>query len=155
MSDTTALFPSKHYRDAFYAQLKLLPIKFIHIGFQGGGDSGEIYSIEAIPKDEGNVVHLSEIELLWPKVNYASDPVEEVLTSLDKIVEDIGYRALDMSDLDWYNNEGGQGYVDIILDDGEPHINMHMEINYTKTDDYEFDSRDGNLKEVAEDENED
>ena len=153
MSDTTALFPSKHYRDALYAQLKLLPIKFIHIGFQGGNDSGEIYSIEAIPTHEGNEVNLTEINFLWPKVDYSGNPNDDVLTPLDKILEDVGYRALDMTDLDWYNNDGGQGYIDIVLNDGEPYINMHMEINYTKTDDYEFDSRDGNLTEVAGEEN--
>ena len=144
MSDTTALYPSKHYRDALYAQLKLLPIDGVCIEFQGGGDSGEIYNIYAKAKHEGNEVDLKQVGILWLDLNN-----KEVMMPLDKILEDVGYRALDMSDLDWYNNDGGQGSIEIVLDDGEPYVNMHMEINYVSHEDHEFDSREGDLTEYA------
>ena len=144
MSDSTALFPSKYHRDAFYAQLKLMPIKEIRIQFQGGGDSGEIYSIEAIPTHEGNVVNITEVSLTWMNMQG-----QEVMMSLDKILEEIGYAALDMSDLDWYNNDGGQGDIIIHLDEDEPYISMNMEINYVTHEDHAFDSREGDLTEVA------
>lgn len=145
MSNTSSLFPSKHYRDALYAQLKLLPIVGVSIEFQGGGDSGEIYSIAPLKaSDEVNEINLKDVSILWQGVNGA-----ETMMPLDKILEDVGYAALDMSNLDWYNNEGGQGSVEIVLNDGEPYVVMNMGINYTTTEDHTFDTREGDLTEVA------
>ena len=108
--------------DAFY--LKDLGVTEITINYSGGGDSGQIDSIEyANPKVKGE---------------FSTIP-ERIL----KAVESEGYRLLNGID-DWYNNEGGYGTIVINVSDFEYAIDAHYyeEAPSTyneETGDYDYD----------------
>ena len=69
--------------------------------FQGGGDSGEL---------EGNIV-----------INGSSE-------DMPKLIEDMLYHWLEETDVDWYNNEGGQG--SFIFNPSDSQIYLNLEQNY-------------------------
>ena len=60
------------------------------------------------------------------------------LTSLRDIIEHITYAALEHTQLDWYNNDGGQGDLTIDLSNTPPTIVLSLGINHVETEDYTF-----------------
>ena len=133
-------FDSKEEMIALTAQMKMLGVTLADISFQGGGDSGEIYSIDLYK----GLAHNESIEMptdmvSWTKQTYGDQEPTQSNISIDKVLDDIGYRVLDATGMDWYNNEGGQGTVHIYFDDELPRIEVNMEINITNTEDHDFD----------------
>jgi len=135
------LFENDQEKEALYAQLKLMGAVMVEIHFQGGGDSGEIDSISYRNNNkEWNQVPHDMVS--WTKIVYGTQEAKQEQLSLHDALEDLGYRALDNTDLDWYNNDGGQGALTIDLTENPPEIHMVVGINYTSTEDYEFTEED-------------
>jgi hypothetical protein len=63
---------------------------------------------------------------------------EEVMT-LEKIAKDLTLQALEDQGLDWYNNDGGQGTLEIDFATSPPTITLDVGINYTSVDEHSFD----------------
>lgn len=59
--------------------------------------------------------------------------------TLGEIVESLCNTALDHSELDWYNNDGGQGYFTIDLTTDTPSVTLDVGINHMTTEDHVFD----------------
>lgn len=130
-------FDSKEEMIAFTAQMKMLGVKFASISFQGGGDSGEIYSIDLFNMSSEAMETPTDM-VSWTKQIYGDQVKLQKDISIGDVLDDIGYRVLDATGLDWYNNEGGQGTVDIYFDEELPRIEVDMGINETHVEDFEF-----------------
>jgi hypothetical protein len=132
-------FDSKEEMIALTAQMKMLGVTLADISFQGGGDSGEIYSIDLYK----GLMHNESIEMptdmvSWTKQVYGDQVKTQKDISIGDVLDDIGYRVLDATGMDWYNNEGGQGTVHIYFDEELPRIEVNMEINVTHTEDHDI-----------------
>ena len=133
--DSNKFFDSKQEMIAFTAQMKMLGVKNVDISFQGGGDSGEIYSVDYV-NINGEVMEPPKDMISWTKQTYGDQEKTQADISIDKVIEDIGYRVLDATGMDWYNNDGGQGIVHIRFDGELPTIDVDMEINITETEEH-------------------
>lgn len=129
-------FDSKDEMIALTAQLKMLGVIQVDIHFQGGGDSGEIYSVDLMNGKDG--VPMPDGMVAWTKQVYGGQQPQTKQVTVRDALEDIGYRVLDATGMDWYNNDGGQGTVHIDLDGELPSVHVDMGINYTQTEDHEF-----------------
>jgi hypothetical protein len=130
-------FDSKEEMIALTAQMKMLGVKYVAISFQGGGDSGEIYSIDLYNMNNESIEMPTDM-VSWTKQVYGDQVKTQSNISIDKALDDIGYRVLDATGMDWYNNEGGQGTITINFEDELPLIEVGMEINVTHTEDHDF-----------------
>ena len=137
MSDKR-FFDSKDEAVALTTQLKMLGVHKVQIAFSGAGDSGEIEYIDLFDANEEQVAMPTDM-IAWTKQVYGEQKPETKQVKLRDALEDIGYRVLDETGMDWYNNEGGQGYVYLNVDSGVVfNVNVDMEINITQTEDHEF-----------------
>lgn len=135
MSDTK-FFDSKDEAVALTTQLKMLGVTKVVINFQGSGDSGEIDYIELLNGDD--VVDMPSDMIAWTKQVYGEQKPETKQVKLRDALEDIGYRVLDETGMDWYNNDGGQGNVYLDVEGSVFSVRVDMEINITNTEDHEF-----------------
>ena len=132
------IFPNEQEKTTLLTQLNLLGAKKVRVEFQGGGDSGQVEYVGYQDKnDEWNTIP-DEITS-WTKQTYGSQEPQQERISLDEVLEDLCYRALDETGLDWYNNDGGQGNLTIDFSESPPKISLYVGINQTTTDDYEYD----------------
>ena len=136
MSDKK-FFDSKEEMVALTAQVKLMGVKYVNISFQGGGDEGEIYSIDMYGQGD-EVIPMSDDMVSWTKQVYGDMEKEQKPVTLDKALDDIGLRVLDATGMDWYNNEGGQGKVTLHFDGELPRVEVDMGINVTNVEDHTF-----------------
>jgi hypothetical protein len=142
-------FPNPDRKRLLMTLLKMMGGNKVHVTFSGGGDSGSIESVSLLDSD-GNSVSLENTMFEWEsesqfhniytgnwelKRDVEEMPLADILT---KICED----CLDSTDLDWYNNEGGQGQLTIDLTQDPPSIDLNVEINYTHTENHNFDFND-------------
>lgn len=88
----------------------------IEVIFSGGGDSGQIDSVDIRTGRE--VFNNSNKIVAWVRAekafNRATNEWEEGLIentaiSIGDLIEEFVYADLEHTDVDWYNNEGGQG----------------------------------------------
>lgn len=131
-------FSSKDEAVALTTQLKMLGVATVGIVFSGAGDSGEV---EAVYLHNANdeVVDMQTDMVAWTKQVYGEQKPETKQVMLRDALEDIGYRVLDETGMDWYNNDGGQGTVYLKVDSGEVFtVRVDMEINITQTEDHNF-----------------
>jgi hypothetical protein len=131
-------FSSKDEAVALTTQLKMLGVATVGIVFSGAGDNGEV---EAVYLHNANdeVVDMQTDMVAWTKQVYGEQKPETKQVMLRDALEDIGYRVLDETGMDWYNNDGGQGTVYLKVDSGEVFtVRVDMEINITQTEDHEF-----------------
>jgi hypothetical protein len=139
-------FPSQEHKIILLTQLRTLRVKAVEVAFSGGGDSGDINSIDAYDSDMKDV-NLTKHYLDWPEESSRHDPdtnawiheVKVVTKSLDDILRDVTFDALAASGLDWYNNDGGQGSLIIDFNQSPPEIKIDVGINYTTTEDHTID----------------
>jgi len=81
----------------------------IKVIFEGSGDSGSIDDIAIYKEDEhhycGNALSYDFMELLL------SDG-----RSVARVIEDWAYVVLDRVGIDWQNNDGGEGYINVFIE---------------------------------------
>ena len=140
-------FPDKDKKHVLITFLRMIGAVQVEVQFQGGGDSGEIEEARAYDKD-GKELDLSVSKLDWTtEKEVFKDGVWVAETEQDfVVVKDILRSAtetmLENEGLDWYNNDGGQGRMLIDLTAEPPVITLEVGINYTQTDEHEFDYTD-------------
>jgi hypothetical protein len=140
-------FTKQHVQNLF-AQLKLLNVNSFEIEFDGSGDSGQIEGVTFYDSSI-EVMDIPEDTISWVYTAYGQEPKETKVT-LHKAIEDLGYSMLDESGHDWYNNDGGYGTIDVLLEgeDGKPTVHMEINIRYSTEDQYDYD--DNNFSMFAE-----
>jgi hypothetical protein len=104
----------------------------IKVHYAGSGDSGAIesivYTTEDLDKDEVDAFNELDTLNIWSTENNLS-----VLNSgLSSLVEDFITDKL-LNDIeDWYNNDGGEGDVLILVPSGKYQINNRIYITHTE-----------------------
>ena len=135
------IFPSKEERETLLTQLNLLGAKQVYVDFRGGGDDGEIEGVYYRDKSD-ELQDMPTDMIAWTKQTYGEQPKETKDMKLVDVLEDLCYRALDQTGLDWYNNEGGQGNLRIDFTETPVAISLNVGINTMSTDDHNFDLND-------------
>jgi hypothetical protein len=147
-------FPDKDQKHVLITFLRMIGAVQVEVLFQGGGDSGEIEEARAYDKDTRQL-DISTSKLDWTVEKEVFKDGEWVRETVQEfvVVKDILRSAtetmLENEGLDWYNNDGGQGVMRIDLTAEPPVITLEVGINYTRTDDHEFDYTDYEEKEDA------
>lgn len=140
------IFPSEEHRAELLMRLKLLGVSEITVGFSGGGDSGSIEDVMAVSADGGGVDLENQPSMSWVKEtsthNRATHRWDKHYVSVDLSLKDIliqmTEQALEEASLDWYNNDGGQGYLAIDFTMSPPDIRLEIGINRIETDQHLF-----------------
>jgi hypothetical protein len=130
-------YPSQQEKETLMTQLNLLGAKEVVVEFRGGGDEGQVDGVYYIDVN-GNAQDIPTDMIAWTKQTYGKqENTQEKITMID-VLEDVCYRALDGTGLDWFNNEGGQGNLRIDLRESPPKTTLHVGINEMTTEDHEF-----------------
>lgn len=140
------IFPSQEHRDELLMRLKLLGIAVITVDFSGSGDNGNINDVLAHTADDVEVNLDDQPLMSWMEETSTYNSVTRqwdksyhpVHLSLESILTKMTEQALEETDLDWYNNDGGQGDLTIDFRESPPKIELQVGINYTQTDDHKF-----------------
>ena len=141
------IYPSNEEKQKLLTQLNLLGAKQVYVEFRGGGDEGEIESVYYNNRNDEHL-EIPKDMISWTQVVYGDKPKLTKEMSLVDVLEDLCYRALDGTGLDWYNNEGGQGSLVIDFTESPPKTILNVGINQTTTDDYEYDLNDNDEEEI-------
>ena len=88
--------------------------------------------------DAIKLVDVDENTISWTVTTYGDNKAEAQTIPLYQAVEDIGYRVLDATGMDWYNNDGGQGHIYLKVVGDTIKVEVDMGINVTQTDPYTF-----------------
>lgn len=141
------VFPSKEKKTLLMNMLKVLGGHKAVVEFQGGGDSGEIHN--AVLYDQNNKeIDCTGITFDWhSQSDTFNDGVWDTHSKFGPvpvldILREVTEQMLENEGLDWYNNDGGQGELQIDLTQSPPVIVLNVGINYTQTDYHEFDYTD-------------
>ena len=132
------IFPNKQEKETLLTQLNLLGAKHVYVEFRGGGDDGEIEGVYYRDKND-DIQDMPTDMIAWTKQTYGEQTEETKNTSLVDVLEDLCYRALDETGLDWYNNDGGQGGLHIDFTKTPVAISLNVGINTLSTDAHFFD----------------
>jgi len=131
------IFPSNEEKQKLLTQLNLLGATAVVVEFRGGGDEGEIESVHYIDRND-DVHDIPSDMISWTQMVYGDKPKLTKEMSLVDVLEDLCYRALDEANMDWYNNEGGQGQLVIDFRESPPKTCLELGINSMSTEDYKF-----------------
>ena len=124
--------------DMLFAQLRLHNVAKIVINFEGAGDSGSIDDVILL-NASGDYVRIPESTIAWKSMNYGAEG-KHVDTTLREAIEDLGYRMLDTTGIDWYNNDGGYGQIDIVISNiDDICVAFDMNQRYMEVENFEFD----------------
>ena len=132
------IFANEQEKATLLTQLNLLGAKEVRVEFQGGGDDGQVDGVYMLDNN-GAYIDVPDDMIAWTTLTYGEQEAESKQTKLVDALEDLCSRALDNTGLDWYNNAGGQGSLTIDFKENPPTITLHVGINQTTTDDYEYD----------------
>jgi len=110
--------------------LKDLGITSIHVHYEGSGDSGSITDVEYYTGENGETVHFKH------DLNISDEMHQKLI--------DLCYPMLDDIE-DWYNNDGGYGFINIDLD--KLHYHISNNIRYTS---YEIYNHEGSIHDLSE-----
>lgn len=117
-------------------ELNDLGIKYVYVNYSGGGDEGAVDGIYAVYEfDKMNTDTWN-----WKTDSISTFISDETLTfelpkNLKDKVDELLYKII-LNDIeDWYNNDGGYGYVVISVPSGDYIVQNN--IYYTTTDTYE------------------
>ena len=131
------IFPSNKEKQKLLTQLNLLGAKEVFVEFRGGGDDGEIESVYYKDRHDEHL-EIPKDMISWTQMVYGNKPLETKEMSLVDVLEDLCYRALDDVNMDWCNNEGGQGHLHIDFTQSPPITHLAIGINTMSTEDYSF-----------------
>lgn len=137
----TNIFPSKEEKETLLTQLNLLGAKRVYVEFRGGGDDGQVEGVYYQDKHD-EMQDIPTDMIAWTKQTYGNQEKETKNMTLVDVLEDVCYRALDHTGLDWYNNEGGQGQLTIDFTESPPNIFLNVGVNTMTTEDHNFDLND-------------
>ncbi len=151
------VFGTKEHFERVCAHLITQGVTSVCVEFDGSGDSGSITEVNLYFADKNKGYEHSQALLKvklqagvtksvldkasgrWVKQTY------EAISSLEDILKDATYTALEKANHDWYNNDGGYGTLTLKLDNanGKPELVLDIHIRETRTDDYTYEFTSG------------
>ena len=144
-----SLFPSKYHRKLLLTQLRTLGITSVIVSFSGSGDNGNVETPQCWGHD-GPVSLTSGAGaaacIQW--VTYHDDydrhsgtwqrKATNKTMTLEEVLREITADALVQKGIDWYNNDGGQGELEIDFTASPPEIELRVGVNVTHVDEHNF-----------------
>lgn len=145
-------FPDPARKRLLMSVLRAMGGFHVQVAFAGSGDSGSIEDVDLLDSD-GKPISLEGAEFEWhengstlnPLTNKWERTYEVKVMPMRDILQQITEDCLDMSGHDWYNNEGGQGSLEIDLSINPPEVRLNIGINQMHTEDYAYDYSDEGL----------
>lgn len=130
---------TKQHVANLFTHLKLLNVNSFEIEFDGSGDDGQIDQIYFYDANN-ETINIPRDTISWVYSEYGDTKPHEQQVTLQKAVEDLGYEMLNESGHDWYNNDGGYGRINILIEgqDGKPYVDMDMNIRISDSEHYEY-----------------
>ena len=138
------MWPSSKHKQELLLRLRTLGIQKVVVEFSGSGDSGSIEDV-CCTDSQDKEIEIKTEEMEWEEQSSRHDGKEwiretkPVIKKLVDILEQVTCDALEDQGLDWYNNDGGQGNLTIDFRESPPKITLECGLNYTSTEDHEFD----------------
>jgi len=125
---------------ALISTLRILGVSAVAVEFSGSGGSR---SIDGVHVDNGLSLNGHEIEFINPREvytpgGYKKQYTRESISLYDALVT-FTYDQLSDTGLDWYNDDGGQGTLEIDLSADPPTIRLGVEIYVVRTEDHIYD----------------
>jgi hypothetical protein len=103
----------------------------VFISYEGSGDSG---SIETITYTTEEIIDISDLEAIHDNGIDYNNNLNNLDSSLYSEIENFAYDAL-LNDIeDWYNNEGGFGYVIVHVKSGD--YKIFNSVRYYETEEH-------------------
>ena len=141
----SGIFPNEEKRELLLNLLTAMGCHKVVVTFSGGGDSGSVEGADVYDKD-GNIIDIEGRECEWEtSASYLSKETgswerksEVKMMSLHDVLKNVTESALEDTQLDWYNNEGGQGQLEIYPLETPVRIELNVGINITTTEDHYF-----------------
>jgi hypothetical protein len=109
----------------------------IKVHYDGSGDSGAIENIIGYYRRENLSLEVLEETSMW------LSGLETMDLKNNSVLEDFLYNVLEDVE-DWYNNEGGYGYINILVPSGDYSIK-----NFVRRTETDFFGHGGNLLEKS------
>lgn len=116
--------------------LKAHGVKKVHVTFSGSGDSGEVDGAEIDDKYDHPLLQ-QHFTVMGDTTTWKGEELgfvnEEGLVekTIAEIMEDVANAYADETGVDWYNNDGGHGSVELDLSEDPPAL--RTEINQYET----------------------
>lgn len=139
-------FPNSDRKQLLMTLLKVMGGHKVEVRFSGGGDDGSIEGA-SLYDSEGKEISLKGTQFEWERdvsmfnreTNEWLDRSETLTMPVDDILVKICEDCLETTHMDWYNNEGGQGSLEIDLNTDPVSIVLNIGINQMHTEEYAFD----------------
>jgi hypothetical protein len=112
-------------------QLADLGVRGIKIYYDGGGDSGAIEQIICTTEEYQTPEELDDKLDMWDRNVTALCDVDR---NLEYAISDFAENQILTDIEDWWNNDGGFGYMSILVPSGKYYINN--EVRFTNTETY-------------------
>jgi hypothetical protein len=143
------IFPSESHKRKLLATLKVLGVKKIEAAFSGGGDSGDFDAPVAYDHSD-RPIDLTTVKLSWlnerstwdEHSGFTDNSSDNSDTPVQTILRQMFADIVELTDLDWYNNDGGSGTVTINFAVSPPDVSVEMSTYYTASEDHSFDFSD-------------
>ena len=116
------------------AEMKTHGIESVRVEFYGGGDSGQIEHV-AWSKEPPADTRVDVVIEKWKYQASLEGSSKHTLVTetksmpLAQAIEEVTYDLLDKSGVDWYNNDGGGGYLEIDLSKPEGTVEFSIHVN--------------------------
>jgi hypothetical protein len=98
-------------------------VQMVYVGFDGSGDDGAIDSAYYIPSETSTIANQTLGDL--------GDASILATKTVQAVLDDLTYEYLEHTDIDWYNNDGGYGELQIDVRAGT--VSMEVNVRYTES----------------------
>jgi hypothetical protein len=118
--------PAPAYMDTLQLLLPVLNefgVQMVYVGFDGSGDDGAIDSAYYIPSETSTIANQTLGDL--------GDASILATKTVQAVLDDLTYEYLEHTDIDWYNNDGGYGELQIDVRAGT--VSMEVNVRYTES----------------------
>lgn len=145
------VFGTKELFTRLCAHLITQGVQEVSVDFDGSGDSGSLgdITLEFVPDCDNKRDHVLKTQIEGLKASSTFDHATNrwvyrntpCVMTVEELLKQATDAALEQSNLDWYNNDGGYGTLTLKLrnEAGEPELVLDMHIRETRTDDHTFD----------------
>jgi len=110
-------------------QLADLGVRGIKIYYDGGGDSGAIEQIVYTTEEYKTPEELNDKLDMW----FSPKPLSDIDRNLEYAISDFAENKILTDIEDWWNNDGGYGYMSILVPSGKYVINSEIRVTSTES----------------------
>lgn len=153
----THIFGTKSHFERIRAHMVMQGVSKVCVDFDGSDDSGSVKDVYLTFTDGSYCGSRAEelLKVKFPGVIYRSvfdnvsgrwkEERRETLLSLEEILKNATYAALEEAGHDWYNNDGGYGQLILELGGNGAELLLEVHIREVSTTDYAYEFASGEM----------